>query len=120
MANNPDQETLRNLADFLMQFKTLNELSSFGAGGMPQNYAAQKGGIFQVPVGGPGQPLGPVGMPQGAIFGGGSPVPIDFGPARLQNTLVAVRDLINASEQFRQSDLGKQLGTKLNSWLGVK
>lgn len=61
------------------------------------------------PVGGPGSPLlGPSYAPSGVIFGGGSPYPIDFGPARLQNALVGIRDLMNTPQ-------GQQLIAKLKA-----
>lgn len=57
-----------------------------------------------------GPPLAHNFGPQGVLFGGGSPVPVPRDPARLQNTLVAIRDLINAGSQFRNSPLGAKLG----------
>ena len=66
-------------------------------------------------VGGPGigNPAAPTAAPQGVLFAGGSPYKPNFGPARLQNSLVAIRDLLTGSSQFANSPLGQALGAKL-------
>lgn len=70
-------------------------------------------GSWKQAVGGPGQPIGPSYAPQGVIFGGGSPFPVDPGPARLQNSLVGLRDLMN-------TPLGQDMIAKLKEKLGYK
>lgn len=66
-------------------------------------------GYFAGPVGGPNSPLiAPSYAPSGVIFGGGSPFPINPWPARINNSLVAIRDLMN-------TPLGQQLIEKLKN-----
>lgn len=90
----------------LLQMSGGNQLSQLGGMNLP-NQQGQTG-YRPLPVGEPGQPVGQSGMPQGVMFGGGSPFPVDFGPARLQNALIGIRDLINAASQFKNSPLGKK------------
>ena len=65
-------------------------------------------GVFQNPVSGN---LAPSYGPQGVIFPGGSPFPVDPGPAKLQNTMVGLRDLL-------ASPIGQQALAALKKKLG--
>lgn len=76
--------------------------------GTPAN-TANNTGYFAGPVGGPNSPLiAPSYAPSGVIFGGGSPFPVNPWPARINNSLVGLRDLMN-------TPLGQQLIAKLKA-----
>ena len=78
-------------------------------------------GIQNVPVGGPANPnLADSFGPRGTIFLGGSPFKPDFGPARLQNSLVFAKELLDSSQAFAQSDMGRALSEKLKGLFGSK
>jgi hypothetical protein len=98
-----------------------NQLSQLGGMGPQQPPQEQ---VFTRPVGGPGEAIGPMFGPRGTIFGGGSPVPVPYGPARLNNSLVAIRDLINAARMVKDSPLGQKafpaMRDKIMSVLGRK
>lgn len=112
-------------------------LSASGAGGMMGFGGGAQGGpqaggnLFQQPnsppigqvnpVGGPGEP--PIAdnyAPRGTIFLGGSPFKPNFGPARLQNSLVLMENLLNSSQKFSGSPMGQALGEKLKNLFGSK
>ena len=147
MANNSLLESIRaqlqdpNTQNLLAQIAQLQSITGagplmgFGGGGQgttpqgggifgpPQQGAPQRDfqGFYQEPVERPGQaPSTPNYGPQGTIFLGGSPFKPDFGPARLQNSLVFARDLLNSSSQFAESDMGRALADKLKNLFGGK
>ena len=117
MANNDEQ--VKAFYAFLDKF-----MQQSGAGGLmgfdqpqgqqgpfnPMNagQAVSNPGVFANPVGGN---LAPSYGPQGVIFPGGSPFPVDPGPAKLQNTMVGLRDLL-------ASPIGQQALAALKKKLG--
>lgn len=76
---------------------------------VPRNSGEWKGS-----VGGPGQaPLVPNYAPQGVLFSGGSPFPVDDGPAIMQNQMIAIRDIMN-------SPLGQRAISAIKEKMGMK
>lgn len=93
--------------------------SGFGAGGLAGGAfpggVNNRGGIFGVPVGLGGLPGAGQQAASGPqlYFTGGSPWPVDPGPARLQNALVLGRDLPPAIGGFIKSPLGQRIANLL-------
>ena len=124
MANEMDPQSQRffQFLEKFMQSSGAGDLMSFGGENQGPNLAdpqaginpmlagqaVNRPGVFQKPVSGQ---LAPSYGPQGVIFGGGSPYPVDPGPARLQNTMVGLRDLLN-------SPLGQQAIAQLKKKFG--
>ena len=117
-----DLEQLARLLEMLSQATGTGRLTQFpgmsrsgplgrGQGSLYSGGGQAPMGEWKPSVGGPGQPLGPYFAPQGVMFGGGSPFPVDAGPANLQNALVGLRDLMN-------TPLGQQAIAKLKAKLG--
>ena len=120
MAEQPDYEQMYNaLMAQLLQQSGAGNLMGFqqpqrpGPSTQPTmtnaGQAVNSPGVFQNPVGGN---LAPSYAPQGVMFGGGSPFPVDPGPARLQNTLVGLRDLLSSPVgQQALAALKKKMGS---------
>ena len=102
-------EQLKALLAQFAQLMQQQQLVTLGSQGQADPY--KNAGFFQGPVAGPaeGNQVARSYAPSGVIFGGGSPFPVDPGPARLQNTLVGIRDLISATNALSNSPIGAKL-----------